>query len=276
MNFNILKYEFQRIKSSNIFKFFILIYLFVTWKSTINLQTTHHQRAFNALEGVIYTLNNKNIITWVLIPISLYIMSKIFFDDEFNYQVKVKSKNRVSWFMQKLLALIVYISIIVITLTIISVCVNLLILNLDFGWSHYSFTGVSQEHLYQFDITIFPFQPYYHPLKVIMLTIIFLILGLSLLGLIVSLISLITNKPIIGASIGFIYYIFSIKYLDFIEVKYSFIKYFTIDSYILFSNHNFNGMDIKLFTVKESFFGLIILSIALFLIGTIIIKKKDF
>lgn len=84
MNFNILKYEFQRIKSSNIFKFFILIYLFVTWKSTINLQTTHHQRAFNALEGVIYTLNNKNIITWVLIPISLYIMSKIFFDDEFN------------------------------------------------------------------------------------------------------------------------------------------------------------------------------------------------
>lgn len=276
MKLNILKYELKKIASSSVFKFFTLIYIFVTWKSTINLQTTHHQRNFNVLEGVIYTLNDKNIITWILVPISLYIMIKIFYDDEIDYQVKVKSKSRVNWFSQKLIAIIVYIAIIVILLIVISLCINFIMLNLDFGWSHFSFPEVSQEHLYQFDISIFPFQPYYQPLKVIILTSIFLILGIWILGLIVSLISLITNKPIIGVTIGFIYYIFSIKYINFLEIKYSFIKYFSIDSYILFSNHNFNGMDTNLFTVRESFLGLIILSIALFLIGIIVIKKKDF
>ena len=276
MKLNILKYELKKIMASNVFIFFTFIYIFVVWNSIINLKTTHHQRNFNILEGVIYTLNDKNIITWIVIPISLYIMIKIFFDDEIDYQVKVKSKSRVNWFSQKLITVIVYISIIVILLTVISVFINLIILNLDFGWSHFSFQEASQEQLYQFDISIFPFQPYYQPLKVIILMIIFLILGISLLGLIVILISLITNKTIIGVTIGFIYYIFSIKYINFIEVKYSFIKYFTIDSYILFSNHNSNGMDTNLFTVRESFLGLVILSITLYLIGIIVIKKKDF
>lgn len=279
MNLNILKYELKKIMSSKVLKVFPLISLFVTWKSTIKLQETYPHRNFNVLEGVLYALNDKNIITWVLIPISLYIMTKIFFDDELNYQVKIKSKSRVNWFLQKVIALIGYISIMVIILTIISLCVNVIMLNLDFGWSHFAFNlfpDITPEQLQQLEVRIFPFQPYYQPLKVIIITIIFLIFGISLLGLIISLFSLITDKPVIGITLGFIYYIFSTRYLNFIETKYSFIKYFTIDSYILFTNHNFNGMDIRLFTVKESFLGLLILSVIFFLIGTIIIKKKDF
>lgn len=281
MNLNIFKYEFKKITTSGIFKLFTLVSIFINYKSSIELREVYTLRSFNMLEGLVHTLNNKNLITWILIPFSLYFMTKIFFDDQLDYQVKVKSRNKLNWFSQKVLSLISYISIMILILTVTSLFINLFMLNFKFGWSHTvvnSIPGIPEItplELQSLDAQIFPFQPYYHPLEVIVISIFFLISGLSLLGLIISLFSLLTRKPLVGMVAAFIYYIFSTKYMFFVEKRFSFLKYFTIDSYILFANHNFDNMSSNLFTVRESIFGLALLSFSFFLIGLFIIKKKD-
>lgn len=125
------------------------------------------------------------------------------------------------------------------------------------------------------DSEIFPFQLYYTSFKVLILSIFFLIMGLTALGLMISIISLLTNNSKISLIIAYSYFIFSTKFVYLISGTHEMLKNFTIYGYIIFQNHNFNGQVLEFFTVKESIFRLNVILLLFFFIGLYINKKLD-
>lgn len=275
MNFRIIKYELERLVSNKILKCYFFINIIICLKSLLEFKEINILRSFNLLEGVISNLNNQNIIIWMVVPFSLYFMTNIFFDFEINNYIKIRSESKLNWFIQKIISLFIYNCITIGILLLNSFVVSLFLCNLKLGWSHLNLPNITEEQLILLDTDIFPFQVNYTPFNVIVLSIFFLVVGMTLLGLMMAIISLLTNNSKVGLIIGYSYFIFSTKFIYFISEKHQLLKNFTIDGYILFQNHNFNGQFLEFFTIKESIFRLNTLLILFFFIGLYINKKLD-
>lgn len=262
MNLEIVKYDLKRFLNDKIFMFYSLLMLFLSAKILIDFKYVHTGKHFSFMDGIIYCLSNAKLLSWIIIPASLYYMTNIFFDYEINDYLKIRSRTKLNWFTQKLVSLLTFNCIIIALQFVTAVTVSIFIFDLEFNW------GGKNEGIFQF-------QSFYSPSKALLFIIFFLIFGITLLGLFAAFFSLLLNKPKFGMVFGFVYFTCSSQYVIIASKRFEFLKYFTIDSFINFNNHNFDGMTSWFYTVKQSFFITVGLAIALYIICVFTIKKIE-
>lgn len=274
----IITYELRKFLNSKVFKYYVMVVIFICYKALIETKNDMPMRTFTFIEGVVATLVSPFVIMWVLVPFSMYFMTNIFFDFELSDYIKIRSSSKVKWFLQKVVALFLHNCILVGTLLMASIIISLRVFKFSISWGVLNTASISQldsEVIKSITNYVFPYQVYYSPGKVILLSLILLCGGLTLIGLAMGIVSLQLNNPRTGIILGCSYLLFSFKRTFFIGQKYTFVKYLAFDSFMLFENHNFDGLQGHLFTIRTTFILLPILILTVLFCGIILNRKRD-
>lgn len=279
---NIIKYNIESIFKSKFTKLLVLVFFLISLKSLSNFQLNHSEGIYTFMEGIVYNLSNTNIISWIIIPISLYYMTNVFFDEEFKNYITLRGKTKRNLFRQRVLSLLICNAILIFIFLICSFIVSLFMFRLSFEWTKLTLPkNINPKEIVgmkaaarDYCLRIFPTQKYYSTIVSVLVILTFLIFGLTLLSLIFGLISNVINNARIGAVIGFIYYMCSTRYIFIASKQFSFLKYFTIDSFILVNNHSFQKND-WLYSINQSLILLFVLLFAFYYLNILLIKKTD-
>ncbi len=281
MDMGIIRYEIEKLLKNKFSKFFLALLLFLSVKNISDFKMDHMDRNFTFMEGIIQNMSDKYYILWVIFPISLYYMVSIFFDRDIGMYIAIRSKSKVNWFNQKVISFFIYNCVITFVVFFFSFIVSILQFKFSFSWSHSNIPITSPEKaesVKEFELSIIPLQRSHSTVTSVIIAMVFLIFGLTLLGLIFVLISKIFNNARIGVIVGFIYLNCSSVYPNFASTQCKFIKYFTVDEFILVNNHSFVKKEDPfhlLYTIQQSIILMIILLIIFYFINIFSIKKMD-
>lgn len=279
---NIVKYNLKMIIENRYFKYIVLGIFFISLKCLIDFKLDHSVANYTFIEGIINNLSDNNMITWIIFPISLYYMTNVLYDEEYKNYITIRAKTKHNLFRQRVLSIFICNIILIFTFFLCSLIGSLYIFRIGLDWTPLPLPkGIPTDEMEKVknamklhSLSIFPLHQYYSTVVSVLVILVFLIFGLTLLNLMFGLVSNIINNVRIGAVIGFIYFICSSRYIFISDKRFGFIKYFTIDSFVLVNNHSFrnNGM---LYTLDQSLKLLFILLIVFYLLNLFVIKRTD-
>lgn len=271
MRLKTLKYDIRKFFNSKYFWLFLLLSSYISFKAVSDFKNLEY-RHVNVIEGIINNLISPSTIMFFLIPVCLYYINTIFFDDYLNNYIKIRYQKKSEWYKDRCISLLFYNIITIGIFFIETVISSFIYLPKGIQWSQMNLNVIKSGER----ISIFPFEGLFSPITSVILILIFLILGITLLGTLSSTISLIFYNPKIGTIFIYFYFFISTKTDFFITKSNAYIKYAFIDGYILFARHNFSEDTFALLTVRESLIYLFLLLILSSIIGSKIVKNIDF
>lgn len=277
---NICIYDFKRLLNKKSIYFYILlisIILVNTSQSYISMgEKINKGHQANMWDGFIATILDGTMIMWFLFPMCLYFITLIFFDSDLNTFIKIRVKNKRIWILSKIITVYVFSWFSIFIVSIISLVINLLYQGFSVNWSDAALFHATRSSEY------YTFIQTYWPLETFLINCFTFASTMTILTVIANLISLYKNNPKIGICISIMFMLLG---KGFIFINVHFLKYFTLNNYLIFAKKNFPTYDLNgtllrpnpfLLTINEVNLILALLIIFIIIISLIFIKKIDF